>query len=450
MPKAASELGFKRINSELMSKEMFKDKIDTVTGKPIPSFARQAGLKMFLPPSRGGGTKAENIASRWLETGGNIPYLSPVYSSTVGKGVRMSNRMYLTFLNHLNANRFEFIVNRAREMAAEAAVTGQGPREGILGGMNLKDLSLGPLEIGKWTGMQGHVGLKRKYTPDEALNLDPMHNLVLAREIAEFTNAATGHGTAKNALEKGIQAIGPVLFSPGLLTSRVRLINPHTYMMSSPYVRKQYAKAAIGALAGWAAFTTMAKLAAEASGEESEINTDWTSSDFGKFRIGNTRLDFGGGFLQYAVLFGRLMEGGWTSSSNPQEGLHKFGEGFQAETQLSNFTRFVSNKLNPISKFAWDWFNASEGQPFQVMDRTAQMFVPLFTQDLYEMLETNPELLPWMLPVAMGAGTQTYGRTRDYLGKGEGKFIHPENDITITGGGPMDWFSEAAEQIPEF
>jgi hypothetical protein len=211
------------------------------------------------------------------------------------------------------------------------------------------------------------------------------------------------------------------------------MLNPNTYIMATPFVRKQYSKAAFGAVLGWAAFLTMAKLA---GGDDVDINWDITNSDFGKVRIGNTRLDPGGSFLQFMVLMGRsLIYGGWTSSSNPEEGMHKFGEGFQAETHFSNFERFAANKLNPVMKFAHDFADASEGKPFQVMDRTIQMFVSLFAQDMYELGQENPKLYPWAIPIAAGVGTQTYEK-----GESKGKFIAPENDWTITGGGPMDWF----------
>ena len=189
------------------------------------------------------------------------------------------------------------------------------------------------------------------------MELNPYHNIVLAKEIADFVNTATGHGPLKThilpfkqaelSLEGSAKVLNLAMFSPGLLASRVRMLNPSTYIMASPYVRKQYMKAAISTAAAWYAFTEMAKMA---GGDEVQVSNEPTSADFGKIRIGNTRMDPGGGFLQFLVQYARMYEGGYTSSASQE--FHPFGQGFQAETQLSNALRFVSNKLNPVAKFA--------------------------------------------------------------------------------------------------
>ena len=121
---------------------------------------------------------------------------------------------------------------------------------------------------------------------------------------------------------------------------------------------------------------------------------DPTSADFGKVRIGDTRLDPGGGFLQFAVAYSRMYQGGSTSSSTGQ--FHKFGAGYQAQTSEDMMERFMVNKLNPVMKFAYDVASASEYNPFHVGDRTIQMFVPLIGQDLLEIYKEDPSLLPAM------------------------------------------------------
>jgi len=251
-----------------------------------------------------------------------------------------------------------------------------------------------------------------------------------------------------------VQRIGPILFSPKFLISRMRFLNPATYVMGDGFVRRQYLKSAIGAAMGWYAFTQMSKMIAQANGEDSEIVDDPTNSDFGKFRIGNTRLDFGGSFLQFAVLLGRMYKGGWTSSSNPQEGMHEFGQDFPPETMWTTGERFLANRLNPAAKFAYDVANASKQRPFAVKDRTLQLFVNLFAQDLTELYKRNPELLPWMAPVLFGAGTQTYEKGGEYLGQPDYKFVPPEEDWIYEGAGglkqmmPWNWGEDADQLTP--
>ena len=129
----------------------------------------------------------------------------------------------------------------------------------------------------------------------------------------------------------------------------------------------------------------------------------------------------------------------------------RFGSGYQAQTQEDMMERFFVNKLNPVTKFAYDALNASEYNPFHVKDRLAQMFVPLFIQDLNELYKENPDLLPWMGPgAALGGGTQIYSK-----GESVGKLVDPENDWLVTGGGardlmPWNWANEKDERPRTF
>ena len=62
-------------------------------------------------------------------------------------------------------------------------------------------------------------------------------------------------------------------------------------------------------------------------------------------------------------------------------------------------------------------------------DRALQMFIPLVVQDVVELVKEDPKLLPLMLPVIAGMGTQTYGK-----GESVGKFIPPKSDWIFGGG----------------
>ena len=75
---------------------------------------------------------------------------------------------------------------------------------------------------------QGVMPSKTKFSTEEALNLNPYHNLVLAKEIADFVNTATGHGPLRTHYchssgqidtwrELLLRLLRHVLFSPGLL-----------------------------------------------------------------------------------------------------------------------------------------------------------------------------------------------------------------------------------------
>ena len=148
-------------------------------------------------------------------------------------------------------------------------------------------------------------------------------------------------------------------------------------VMASPFVRKQYLKAITSVAAAWYGMAQLSKLAG------AEVSDDWTSADFGKIRIGDFRLDPAAGFQQYLVAYARAFNGGSTSTTTGT--FHRFGSGYQAQTQEDLAERFFVNKLNPVAKFAFDYYNASEYNPFHIGDRTLQMFMPLAIQDAIEL-----------------------------------------------------------------
>jgi hypothetical protein len=70
------------------------------------------------------------------------------------------------------------------------------------------------------------------------------------------------------------------------------------------------------------------------------------------------------------------------------------------------------NKLAPIPSLVWSWMEGKDwaGEPFEakaaILDRT----VPIVMQDLYELAQEDPKLLPLGILPIMGEGIQTYGR----------------------------------------
>jgi hypothetical protein len=419
----------KLIDAELKKLPVYQRKRDMQTGKVIPSLAEKLNMPMI---ENGQVSRSEHsIGSSWVESGKFLGPAAPLYQKSIGKWVAApSNRAYATFLNHLRGHTLQKLLDTGRNMAIEATDKGSAPMPGIMGGFKI------PFT-------EARIGFRQKYTKAEAAELNPYKNLVLAREIADFVNTATGRGPAKIAsmlkgedinLEFTMKALRWGLFSPRNLFSKIRMIDPSTYVMASPFVRKQYMKAAVSAGVAWWSMAQLAKLHPDV-----EVSDDPDSADYMKPRIGNFRMDPGGGFQQFLVAGHRLWSGGWTSSATND--WHRYGEGFRAETQGDAWERFFVNKMNPVMKFAYDLAHASENQPFQVGDRLLQLYVNLTTQDLIEIINEDPNLLPAMIPVVAGMGTQIYDK-----GEAVSKFISRENDWTITGGGIKDRLRETLPQ----
>jgi len=358
----ASEEGFKAAQDSIASRALFKKRADPLTGKVLPSFADDAGLKLTDLTDL---TKREEaIMSTWAE---KVP------------GVRRSNRAYTSFLNNLRADVFESLIKDA----------------GILGG-------------------------------------DPRKNLPLARAIADYVNTATGRGKLSIDIPKGLQKafgdrtelslessavlLNTTLFAPRLIASRIKMLNPATYIMAPPQVRKEYTKSLL-ALAGFG--STILGLAKMAG---AEVSLDPTSSDFMKAKIGNVRLDPWGGFQQYAVLFSRLISGKVTSSTSGKEYDLWNKKGPFDPTHSDIMSRFVRGKTNPVFNFGWGIADAQRemsGKPMQFStpnpfeNSITQRFIPIFVQDIYQIAQESPELLPLLGPAAgLGMGVQVYDNPR--------------------------------------
>lgn len=279
-----------------------------------------------------------------------------------GHGVKASERAYTLFLNKLRADTFENL---------------------------LKDNDvIGPNGIDPDKVETGHA-------------------------LANFVNVSTGRGNL-GSLESSAKTLGKVLFAPRLIASRLQMLDPRRYVMGNPAARLEAQKSLLAMVGTGTAVGQLAKLAG------AEVSTDPTSSDFGKIKVGNVRLDPFAGLQQYAVLASRMLSNKTTSSTTGRS--YELGSKFGRQTRFDVGERFAESKLNPAFSFATQWLHGKDfaGRPFNVPEEVAQRFVPLFLQD-FKNLSTNdpnilsgykefhPENLPLAVPGFFGMGTQLYG-----------------------------------------
>lgn len=274
-------------------------------------------------------------------------------------GVRASNRAYTAFLNKLRADTFEDLVKNSK-----------------------------------------------------VLGTDPKANLPLARELANFVNVASGRGSL-GQLEKSAVTLNSLLFSPRLISSRLTMLNPKYYIMASPEVRKEALKSLFALAAVGNTVTQLGKMAG------GTIESDPASSDFGKLKLGNTRLDPYAGFQQYVVAATRLLTQRNVSSTTGKEYDMANPHGPYDPTSMDVLTRFARGKLHPVLGFAWSLLAGQKEMSGQKMNFStmnpmdnaiAQRFIPILSQDLYQLSQEDPSLLPIMGPLsAFGMGVQTYG-----------------------------------------
>lgn len=234
----------------------------------------------------------------------------------------------------------------------------------------------------------------------------------LGNQIANFVNNASGRGSL-GGMEKNAELLNNIFFSPRLLASRIQMMNPANYIMSNPFVRKQYLKSMLATIGAWGSIASMGKLAG------GNVSLNPNSADFGKMKFGNTRIDPGGGFQQFLVAAHKLATGKQTSTITGRT--YNLGSKYGLPSRFDVAANFGESKLTPMLGFAADWMKASNKHPYDIPEGIAKMYTPIFLQDLKEILTEDPTLLslpkgvnlnklPLIAPAAVGMGSLTYGR----------------------------------------
>ena len=310
------------------------------------------------------------------EHGGRLSQMEEAYMSRWSDkipGVRSSGRAYTTFLNKLRSDSFD-------SMAATLS------RNGTL-------------------------------------------SLPQAKIVANFINVATGRGSV--ALDQAAVALNTAFFAPRYVASRFQLLSGQPLWGGGPIkgqakVRSLIAFEYARFLAGATVFYTLGLAAG------STIETDPRSSDFGKLKIGNTRVDPMAGLIQSTVLASRLTTGETKSTKGqilPIRGDKvPFGRGDAADVVW----RFIRSKLSPavgesinivsgkdvvgnkvlLTNPNPDKLSPQSLQWYSTQSIPARMFSPIGVVDIYQAMQS--EGIPAGSALAtlsiFGMGLQTYSK----------------------------------------
>jgi len=260
-------------------------------------------------------------------------------------------------------------------------------------------------------------------------------------DLASFINHATGRGDL-GALENAGAWLNAAFFAPRYLASRIQA--PLDLITSTPAVRKVVARNLIAFVATGMSALALASLAG------AETEDDPRSADFGKIKIGNTRIEFWGGYLPYVRFLTQVI--------TEQRKVTKTGAMVDVDW-TDVVSMFVRSKLAPIPGLVWD---LKEGQTFIGEELTPEnapqilyeKLTPMFAQDLADALNdantSTAEATAYGLMAAFGIGVQTYednwGSAEDNLGlpvREEGLPYTIKNPIYDTG----DYYSDVGEYI---
>ncbi len=228
-----------------------------------------------------------------------------------------------------------------------------------------------------------------------------------AAALARYINDTTGRGKLPLGLEKIAPQMNELFFSPKLIASRINMFrrafqDPRMIGDADPRLASQLRKEAIRAMIGVGA------LGATASGLssiafDSPETADPRSTDFGKLKRGDTRLDFTGGFQQYV-----------RAATQIATGMNRIGSEVNETNRKNVAERFSRAKLAPIASLIVDWMDGENvvGEKFTWTQAVKDRITPLIIDDLKDVAREDPEMFKVAVPAAIfGVGTSSYGKT---------------------------------------
>lgn len=230
-----------------------------------------------------------------------------------------------------------------------------------------------------------------------------------AQAIATFINEATGRGSL--GIEKGSVALNTVFFAPKYTASRFQLLFGHPLWGGTISTRKMIAKEYARYLVGLAAVYVLGWLAG------GDPEDDPRSSDFGKLRFGDTRIDPLSGISQTAVLVGRLTTGETKSATTGKVSPIRGADvPYGGVTVPDVVARFLRSKLSPTLGIPLDMVSGENvvGEEVNLasmpLRTVAQVLMPLQFQDIYDAAKEQglPPATAMSVLSIFGMGLQTY------------------------------------------
>jgi hypothetical protein len=228
--------------------------------------------------------------------------------------------------------------------------------------MNLRELP-GPLKGKKYASGPGDVVRASDRAFTGALNYSRFmvgkqlvekaalmgHDLAdpkVGEGIADVLGILSGRGKVPKWVEPHLVTANLALFSPRLIASRLNMLSPVYYKQLDPFARGEALAAARNMVATMGVVMVAAKMAG------ASVNFDPRSSNFGKIKLGNTRIDITGGFSQYIRLIAQEMTRTEISSAGHRSHV---GVGRHDVSDFNNVVgKFGRSKLAPIPSLVLD------------------------------------------------------------------------------------------------
>jgi len=183
------------------------------------------------------------------------------------------------------------------------------------------------------------------------------------------------------------------------------MLNPVNYINPkiSKTARLERTRNIIGSLALSAGVIALYSLL---TGRKQE--SDPTSTDFGKIRSGNTRLDVSGGNATYLNILSRLI----TQRTKSASGIsRKLGTGYGETSGFDLIAQFLRYKLSPNASLLVDAVTGSNaiGEKKTIAQSVIDRFKPMFLSSVAELIKSDTDgKFGFALTSLFGAGLNTY------------------------------------------
>lgn len=281
---------------------------------------------------------------------------------------------------------------------------------------------LGRLFQASETAFNGGAMRMRADLADRYLQIAKRHGIDIdnadeLRGIGTLINSQTGRGRLGKA-ESISRELNVLFFSVKFLKANFDTLTAHMFdSAATPFAKKQAAQNLLSIIVGMGSVLGIANAI-----DDDAVDLDPRSSDFGKIKIGNTRIDITGGMGTLVTLASRVFVptkhngewGLWYKSSTSGKFTKLTDTSFGQRDAWNVFLdTLISNKLSPAAGILRDVWRGENWDREEVTIRNAakNLTTPISIQNLEELLNSGEEgekIVVFMILDALGFGTTTY------------------------------------------
>lgn len=260
---------------------------------------------------------------------------------------------------------------------------------------------LNKVRLDMWKAMRKSLSKSGTPTPEED------------KQIAMFVNEATGRG-GLGKLEPAGVVLSRIFFAPKYWASRLQLVAGHSMwggtMRTRRIIATEYARALVGL---GLYYTALALFFGDDDDEDKgKIEVDPRSGDFGKVKVGNTRLDPLTGLSQQIVLGARTVTGEKKTLSGEVQTIRGKEVPFGGDKWSDIVARHLRGKLHPVPSSVANLFDGTDlgGDEATVLNQAGNMVAPITYIDIYTALKEQglDDGAALALLALLGEGIQTY------------------------------------------